>query len=101
MILRRRLGEIDGVEVSGFRLSGEDTDIEVMSFGATLTRLARTVRFGTVADIVLCYDDLANYATAPAVGGGAICGRHANGLAEGRQMSRSLGSSVPMGCLSK
>jgi aldose 1-epimerase len=100
VILRRRLGEIDGVEVSGFRLSGEDTDIEVMSFGATLTRLARTVRFGTVADIVLCYDDLANYATAPAVGG-AIRGRHANGLAEGRQMSRSLGSSVPMGCLSK
>ena len=74
MILRRRLGEIDGVDVAGFRFSGGNTDSEVMSFGAALTRLARAVRFGTVADIVLCYDDLANYATAPAMREPSVAG---------------------------
>jgi aldose 1-epimerase len=83
VIERRRLGEIHGVEVCGFRLSGGETEIEVMTFGATLTRVERPDRFGRVADIVIGYDDLATYATAPG-NAGAICGRHANRLAEGR-----------------
>lgn len=83
MIQQRRVGEIDGVDVFGFRLSGGDTDVELMTFGATLTRLTRPDRFGRVANIVLGYEDLATYATAPG-NAGAICGRHANRLAEGR-----------------
>lgn len=83
MIERRKLGEIDGIDVFGFHLSGGETSIEVMTFGATLTRVERPDRFGRVADIVIGYNDLAAYATAPG-NAGAICGRHANRLAEGR-----------------
>jgi aldose 1-epimerase len=83
VIERRELGEIDGIDVFGFRLTGGETFIEVMTFGATLTRVERPDRFGRLADIVIGYDDLATYATAPG-NAGAICGRHANRLAEGR-----------------
>lgn len=83
MIRQRRLGEINGMEVAGFRISGGDTEIEVMSFGATLTRVERPDRFGKIANIALGHGTLGDYAVASG-NAGAICGRHANRLADGR-----------------
>jgi aldose 1-epimerase len=59
------LGEIDCIDVFGFRLSGGEPSIEMMTFGATLTRVERPDCFGRVADIVIGYDDLTTYETAP------------------------------------
>jgi aldose 1-epimerase len=77
------LGHVDGKPVEGYRLSAGQTQIEVMTFGAILTRLTRPDRSGQIDDIVLGYDDPADYVTKPG-NAGAICGRHANRLAQGR-----------------
>lgn len=82
-IERIRLGTIDDREVDGFRLSAGGTSIEVMTFGAILTRLTRPDRVGKLDDIVLGYDDPADYVSKPG-NSGAICGRHSNRLAKGR-----------------
>lgn len=76
------LGSIDGQPVEAYRLSAGQTSIEVMTFGAILTRLTRPDRHGQVDDIVLGYDDPADYVTKPG-NAGAICGRHSNRLAQG------------------
>ncbi|KQT85398.1 aldose epimerase family protein [Aurantimonas sp. Leaf443] len=80
---RRIVGTIEGQPVEAFRLSGGETELEVIGFGAILTRLTRPDRHGVVEDIVLGYDDPADYVAMPG-NAGAICGRHANRLAEGR-----------------
>jgi len=77
------LGNIDGQPVEGYRLSAGETCIEVMTFGAILTRLTRPDRNGLIDDIVLGYDNPADYVSKPG-NAGAICGRHANRIAEGR-----------------
>jgi len=77
------LGRIDGQPVEAYRLSAGGTSIEVMTFGAILTRLTRPDRNGQIDDIVLGYDDPADYVSKPG-NAGAICGRHANRMAEGR-----------------
>lgn len=77
------VGEIDGKPVEAFRLSAGDTAIEVITFGAILTRLTRPDRDGRIEDIVLGYDDPSAYVGSPG-NAGAICGRHANRIAEGR-----------------
>lgn len=77
------IGEIDGQGVEAFRLKGGETEIEVMTFGAILTRLTRPDRAGKRADIVLGYDDPAAYIGNPG-NAGAICGRLSNRLAHGK-----------------
>ena len=77
------LGRIGDQVVEAYRLSAGGTTIEVMTFGAILTRLTRPDRAGKIDDIVLGYDDPADYVTKPG-NAGAICGRHSNRLAEGR-----------------
>lgn len=78
-----QIGEIDGKPVEAFRLRGGDTQIEVINYGAILTRLTRPDRSGRVADLVLGFDNPARYASARG-NAGAICGRHANRLSNGR-----------------
>ncbi|KRA99487.1 galactose mutarotase [Devosia sp. Root685] len=82
-ILKIVLGNIDGQAVEAYRLSAGGTSIEVMTFGAILTRLTRPDRTGKIDDIVLGYDDPADYVTKPG-NSGAICGRHSNRMADGR-----------------
>lgn len=80
---RRIVGTIEGRPVEAFRLRGGETELEVIDFGAILTRLMRPDRHGVVKDIVLGYDDPADYVATPG-NAGAICGRYANRLAQGR-----------------
>ena len=80
---RRIVGAIEGRPVEAFRLCGGGTELEVIGFGAILTRLTRPDRHGVVGDIVLGYDDPADYETTPG-NAGALCGRLANRLAHGR-----------------
>lgn len=82
-IERRIAGVIDGTPVEAFRLTGGDTTIELITFGAILTRLYRPDRLGQIDDIVLGYDDPAAYVATPG-NAGAICGRYGNRIAEGR-----------------
>ena len=77
------IGEIDGQAVDAYRLKGGDTEIEVMTYGAILRRVMRPDRNGTIEDIVIGYDDPADYVTKPG-NAGAICGRLSNRLAFGR-----------------
>lgn len=79
----RIVGMIGGNPVEAYRLSAGDTSLEVITYGAILTRLTRPDRQGRVDDIVLGYDDPAAYVDAPG-NAGAICGRHANRIAHGR-----------------
>ncbi|WP_319528803.1 aldose epimerase family protein [uncultured Cohaesibacter sp.] len=73
------VGEIDGQPVHAFRLAAGDTTLEVIDYGAILTRLTRPDRDGAIADIVLGYDNPADYVSNPG-NAGAICGRHSNRL---------------------
>jgi aldose 1-epimerase len=80
---RRINGAIEGRPVEAFCLRGGDTELELIGFGAIVTRLKRPDRHGVVEDIVLGYDDPADYGTTPG-NAGALCGRHANRLAQSR-----------------
>ncbi|SFZ84677.1 aldose 1-epimerase [Devosia enhydra] len=82
-ISRHVVGSIAGTPVEAFRLSGGDTSIEVISFGAILRRLTRPDRNGQVDDIVLGYDDPEAYVGTPG-NAGAVCGRYGNRIANGR-----------------
>lgn len=82
-IEQRSLGSVDGVAVTGYRLIGGQTQIEVMTFGAILARVMRPDNRGRLDDIVLGYDDPADYGSRPG-NAGAVCGRHAGRLAAGR-----------------
>lgn len=77
------VGSIAGQPVEAFRLSAGGTSIEVITLGAILMRLTRPDRNGKLDDIVLGYDDPADYVTKPG-NAGAICGRHANRLSNAR-----------------
>lgn len=83
MIEQSVIGEIDGRKVDAFRLTGGDTEIEIMTFGAILRRLTRPDRHGKIEDIAIGYDDPADYVANPG-NAGAICGRLSNRLAYGK-----------------
>lgn len=61
----------------------------VISYGARLTELHVPDRRGTLADIVLGHDTLADY-VAGTTYFGATCGRHANRIAQGRYTLNDL-----------
>ncbi|WP_235890667.1 aldose epimerase family protein [Martelella alba] len=77
------IGTIDGQDVDAYRLKGGDTEIEVMTYGAIMTRLTRPDSAGKVEDIVIGYDDPASYVGNPG-NASAICGRLSNRLAYGK-----------------
>ncbi len=83
MIEHSVIGEIGDQKVDGFRLKGGDTEIEVITYGAILRRLTRPDRHGKIEDIVIGYDDPADYVANPG-NAGAICGRLSNRLAYGK-----------------
>ena len=77
------IGTIDGEEVVAYRITGGETTIEVMTYGAILRRVLRPDRNGKVEDIVLGYDDPASYIDNPG-NAGAICGRFSNRINQGK-----------------
>ena len=73
------VGEVQGRPVEAYDLEGSQTRIRVLTLGAILARLERPDRDGAAADVVLGYDDPAEY-LANRGNAGALCGRHANRL---------------------
>lgn len=76
----RNSGEIDGVPVETFELTGGATRIKIMTLGAILQEVHRPDRSGVSADIALGYDDPVDYLRNRG-NAGAVCGRHANRIA--------------------
>lgn len=73
----------EGVPVERFELSGGGVTVKVMSYGAIITEIHAPDRNGTLADVVLGFDNLASYlAGHPHFG--AMTGRVANRIAKGR-----------------
>ena len=74
----------DGTAIEAVTLTGSNgVSARILSYGATLQSLAGPDRAGTVADVLLGYDDAADYV---AKGGylGVTVGRYANRIAGGR-----------------
>ena len=67
----------------------------LISYGATLTHLHAPDRTGTLADVVLGFDDLASYAESRAYFG-AIAGRFANRIARGRFALNGVTHELPL-----
>nr|WP_321457357.1 aldose epimerase family protein [uncultured Cohaesibacter sp.] len=82
-IERKVIGTINGENVEAFRITGGETTIEVMTYGAIMRRVLRPDRHGKIEDIVLGYDDPASYIDNPG-NAGAICGRFSNRINRGR-----------------
>ena len=59
-------------DVDAYRITGGETTIEVMTYGAILTRVLRPDRNGKVDDIVLGYDDPASYIDNPGNAGAIL-----------------------------
>lgn len=68
-----------GLEVSSYTLNQADgTFCTLLSYGATLQRLLMPDRWGMLQDVVLGYDDLADYLRPDNPYHGAVVGRYAN-----------------------
>ena len=73
----------DGRPVEAIRLSGEQIDATILTWGATLQALDVPDWNGTMGDVVLGHDDLASYVATRRFFGATI-GRYANRIAGGR-----------------
>jgi aldose 1-epimerase len=83
-IERFRFGEIDGEAVQGFVLRNRHgLSARLISYGARLTEFHAPGRDGTMADIVLGFDDLASYIETNTYFG-ATCGRYGNRIRGGQ-----------------
>lgn len=83
-IERFEFGEIEGETVWGFVLrNANGLSAKLISYGARLTEFHAPGRDGTMADIVLGFDDLASY-IATNTYFGATCGRYGNRIRDGR-----------------
>jgi hypothetical protein len=69
--------EIDGHPIEAYELTGGETRIKIITYGAILAEVHRPDRDSKSADIVLGYDDPADYARFRG-SAGAVCGRFAN-----------------------
>jgi aldose 1-epimerase len=85
IIDRLRFGTLpDGRDVHLFRLHQSDGfALEVLDYGGIVRALRAPDRAGTMADVVLGYDDLDGYVTDPWFFGGII-GRYAGRIRDGR-----------------
>jgi aldose 1-epimerase len=78
------IGQIDSADVHQVTLSGpKGLRAELLTYGARLAELWVPDRTGTLADIVLGQDNLADWQTHGTYLG-ATCGRYANRIADGR-----------------
>jgi len=83
-IISRAFGEVAGRPVTEFVLRNRrGSEARVIDYGATLTALRVAGRDGSFADVVAGFDDLDGYLNCPAFFG-AIVGRVANRIADGR-----------------
>ena len=74
----------NGPEVTEFTLSNaKGFRLKVINYGCTITSLVVPDRNGNLGDIVLGYDSLGGYTGSPHYMG-AIIGRYANRIAEGK-----------------
>lgn len=80
---RTSFGELDGAVVERLEIVGGGIHAAVISFGARLTELWVPAPDGTVADIVLGFDDLGSYVATDTFFG-ATCGRYGNRISKGR-----------------
>jgi len=73
-----------GAQVDGYTIrNAHGTTMHVITYGGIITSLRVADRAGTLGDIVLGFDDLAGYLHGPPYFG-AIVGRYANRIANGR-----------------
>ncbi|WP_456538774.1 aldose epimerase family protein [Blastococcus sp. SYSU D00669] len=83
-VRREHFGALpDGREVERFVLRAGGTEVAVLSYGAVLQSVCAPDAGGTVADVVLGFDDLAGY-LADGSYHGAVAGRYANRIAGAR-----------------
>lgn len=74
----------DGTAIESITLkNGQGVSATVLTYGATLQKLAGPDRNGRIADVLLGYDDLAGYVDHPNYFGVTV-GRYANRIAGGR-----------------
>ena len=83
MTERRSLGAVNGQPVQAVTLNAGPLRATLISYGARLTELWVPGRDGTLADIVLGFDTLAQY-QATETYFGATCGRYGNRIRKGR-----------------
>lgn len=84
MIETFEFGNVGGEEVKGFILRNRNGLVaKVISYGARLTEFHMPDRNGSLADVVLGFDDLASY-VATNTFFGATCGRYGNRIKDGR-----------------
>lgn len=76
-------GDLDGQAVNAVRIAAGGVSAKLITYGARLTELWVPGRDGTLADIVLGFDDLASYQATDTFFG-ATCGRYGNRITAGR-----------------
>ncbi|MGH9343634.1 MAG: aldose epimerase family protein [Terriglobia bacterium] len=74
----------DGVAVPIYTLTGEQIEVRVMAHGAKLISIRTPDRAGKMADVVLGFDNLADFMKVPNPYFGAVVGRYGNRIALGR-----------------
>ena len=74
----------DGTAVERVRLTGDDGfEVRIISYGAAIQSIVAADRAGRLADVVLGFDDLADYVSVRRFFGATV-GRFANRIANGR-----------------
>jgi aldose 1-epimerase len=82
-VRREQFGDINGAPVERFTLANRTLAVSAISYGGIITSIAAPDRGGAIDDIVLGFDSLAGYlGDHPYFG--AIVGRYANRIANGR-----------------
>ena len=76
-------GTLDGTAVESITIENAGVSAKLISFGARLTELWVPDRHGTLADIVLGFDDLESYEATDTFFG-ATCGRYGNRISKGQ-----------------
>jgi aldose 1-epimerase len=74
----------DGTGVNAYTLKSDAIEMQVITFGARVTALHTADRQGTVADVVLGFNELGLYLDPKNAYLGVIAGRFANRIAKGR-----------------
>ena len=74
----------DGSPVTIYTLKSPQVEVRVMTYGARVVSLSTADRNGKMADIVLGYDKLEDYAKDPKTFFGVVAGRYANRIAGGK-----------------
>jgi aldose 1-epimerase len=83
-VTRTTFGQLpDGSEIEMIRLTGDDGfEVRLISYGAAIQSILAADRDGRLADVVLGFDDLADYVTIRRFFGATV-GRYANRIANG------------------